>query len=200
MVSVERKRLPADERRAQILAAAASVFGSRGFEATRMDDVADKAGVAKALLYKHFPSKDALFEALLDEQARLFASELRSLLAAGAGEQPQQLLRRGLALWLGQLSDERPVHFSDPGGHDAYEAARNRVREIVVDAIRSVEPTVRQDAAWLLAAALQGAAESAGLVWAERPGSLDRSQALDILTAFCWGGLSGLRELLGPQR
>ncbi len=61
----ERKRPTQDERRAAILAAALDVFSENGFAAARLDDVAQKAGVAKGTLYLYFPDKEALFEALL---------------------------------------------------------------------------------------------------------------------------------------
>jgi AcrR family transcriptional regulator len=61
----ERKRPTQDERRSAILAAALDVFAENGFAAARLDDVAQKAGVAKGTLYLYFPDKEALFEALL---------------------------------------------------------------------------------------------------------------------------------------
>jgi AcrR family transcriptional regulator len=61
----ERRRPTQDERRAAILAAALDVFAENGFAAARLDDVAQKAGVAKGTLYLYFPDKEALFEALL---------------------------------------------------------------------------------------------------------------------------------------
>ena len=61
----ERKRPTQDERRAAILAAALDVFAENGFAAARLDDVAQRAGVAKGTLYLYFPDKEALFEALL---------------------------------------------------------------------------------------------------------------------------------------
>src|SRR6516225_1518946 len=54
-----------DERRAAILAAALEEFAARGFAATRLDDVARRAGVAKGTIYLHFRDKQALFEELV---------------------------------------------------------------------------------------------------------------------------------------
>jgi len=61
----DRRRVSQDERRAAILEAALDVFSERGFAAARLDDVAQKAGVAKGTLYLYFPDKEALFEELL---------------------------------------------------------------------------------------------------------------------------------------
>jgi len=54
-----------DERRAAILAAALEEFAARGFAATRLDDVAGRAGVAKGTIYLHFRDKESLFQELV---------------------------------------------------------------------------------------------------------------------------------------
>ncbi|MGH3818112.1 MAG: TetR/AcrR family transcriptional regulator, partial [Pseudonocardiaceae bacterium] len=59
-------RMPRDERRAQLLAAATDVFVNNGYHATVMDDIAERAGVSKPVLYQHFPSKLELYLALLE--------------------------------------------------------------------------------------------------------------------------------------
>lgn len=60
-------RLPAAERREQLLGTAVEVFGSRGFHAASMDDVARAAGVTKPVLYQHFGSKRALYREVLED-------------------------------------------------------------------------------------------------------------------------------------
>src|SRR6516225_743501 len=52
-------------RRAGILAAALEEFAARGFAATRLDDVARRAGVAKGTIYLHFRDKESLFQELV---------------------------------------------------------------------------------------------------------------------------------------
>lgn len=58
-------RLSADERRNAIVAAATKVFAEHGFHGTTTRELANAAGVSEALLYKHFPSKESLFTAIL---------------------------------------------------------------------------------------------------------------------------------------
>jgi hypothetical protein len=60
------KRLPAAERKAVILREASLFFAKEGFSASTRD-LADKLGVRQALLYKYFPSKEALLEAIFEE-------------------------------------------------------------------------------------------------------------------------------------
>ena len=58
-------RLPRQARRAQLLEAALEVFVAQGFHAAAMDDIAERAGVSKPVLYQHFPGKLELYLALL---------------------------------------------------------------------------------------------------------------------------------------
>jgi AcrR family transcriptional regulator len=60
------KRLPAAERKAVILREASLFFAKEGFAASTRD-LADKLGVRQALLYKYFPSKEALLEAIFED-------------------------------------------------------------------------------------------------------------------------------------
>lgn len=54
-----------DERPAEIIAAALESFAERGFAATRLDDIAARAGVTRGTLYLYFPSKEELFKAVV---------------------------------------------------------------------------------------------------------------------------------------
>jgi AcrR family transcriptional regulator len=198
--AIARERLSREARRNAILDAATDVFGQMGFESTRMDDVAKAAGIAKGLLYKHFPSKDALFEALIDRQGRAYAAELRGALqAADASSKPFDALRAGLALWLRTVGDQRAsFNVTDPGIHDGYDNLREGMRDVIAESIRAAEPAIEDPYPRLIAALIQGAAENFGLVWRTKADSMPQDQALDILAAFCWGGVSALQNPDGP--
>jgi AcrR family transcriptional regulator len=56
-----------DARPSEILDAALAVFAERGFAATRMVDIAARAGVTKGTIYLYFPSKEAVFKSLVQE-------------------------------------------------------------------------------------------------------------------------------------
>jgi AcrR family transcriptional regulator len=57
-------KLSSEERRAAILRAVRRVFAEKGFDGTTTRELADAAGVSEALLFKHFPNKEALFSAM----------------------------------------------------------------------------------------------------------------------------------------
>ncbi|WP_156782182.1 TetR/AcrR family transcriptional regulator [Acidihalobacter aeolianus] len=61
------KRLRGPERRELILRKAAGLFADRGFHGVSIDDIADAVGVSPAALYRYFASKEALYEAVLDD-------------------------------------------------------------------------------------------------------------------------------------
>src|SRR5262249_15956868 len=86
-----------DARPAEILAAALDCFAERGFAATRMDDVAARAGVTKGTVYLYFETKEDLFKALV--RSELVPNVERLEAAATADVPPADLLRGLFALW-----------------------------------------------------------------------------------------------------
>lgn len=88
-----RRRLPPEERVAQILDAALEQFSQHGFNATRMDDIARACGLSKGGLYVHFGSKDAVFEALLERALTRTNWDELPQLAQGASA-------RAVATWI----------------------------------------------------------------------------------------------------
>src|ERR1700687_2832500 len=57
-------KLSSEERRTAIIRAVRQVFAEKGFDGTTTRELADAAGVSEALLFKHFPNKEALFSAM----------------------------------------------------------------------------------------------------------------------------------------
>lgn len=87
----ERKRRRRKEARpAEIIAAAIRLWGERGFAATRLEDVAAGADIAKGTIYRYFPSKEALFEAAL--QARIVVTMDRAKEMAQGFDGPAQVM------------------------------------------------------------------------------------------------------------
>lgn len=97
----EQQAWPEQEaRRQEILWAAAQVFAAKGFHAARMEEVAERAGVAKGTVYLYYPSKEALFLATLEAILTQWLDELERA-AAGpgtAGERVCSLLEANFTL------------------------------------------------------------------------------------------------------
>lgn len=82
-----RRRLSRGERHGLILEHATDVFGTRGYHNVSMDDIAEQAGISKALVYQHFESKDELYLAVM----RSFQQNLsETVLPAWAQDLPPQ--------------------------------------------------------------------------------------------------------------
>jgi AcrR family transcriptional regulator len=81
-------------RRETILAAALDEFSARGFEATRLDDVAKRAGIAKGTIYLYFRDKDTLFQELV---RAMLAPLIAGIEAMGAADMPMPVLAERFA-------------------------------------------------------------------------------------------------------
>jgi len=83
------------ERREQILRAAMDCFAARGFRGTTTRDIAARVGITEAALYRHFPSKEALYAALIEQ--KMAAPEWMELVAKPAAAGDDRAVFGGLA-------------------------------------------------------------------------------------------------------
>jgi TetR/AcrR family transcriptional regulator, transcriptional repressor for nem operon len=86
---------PAQQRRAELLAAGRALFLAKGIAATSLDDITQRAGVSKGLFYLYFASKEDLVLALQEQ----FSGEVAARMAAAA----TALTHAGQADWAAQL-------------------------------------------------------------------------------------------------
>ena len=93
-----------DARPAEIIAAAMRLWSERGFAATRLEDVAAGAGIAKGTIYRYFPSKEALFEAALQDRIAATMDRARDM-ATGFDGPTRMVLSRFLATIRAELVD-----------------------------------------------------------------------------------------------
>src|SRR2546429_3172487 len=96
-------RLPAVERRRQLLDAALEVFADRGFYGTSMDELAETAGVTNPVFYKHFGSKRALYIELLEDVGRRLIDEITKVTASASG--PRQQVEVGFEAYFRFVAD-----------------------------------------------------------------------------------------------
>jgi len=74
-MATARRRLSPEDRRAELLALGSEVFGKRPYDEVRIDEIAERAGVSRALMYHYFPDKRAFFAAVVQDEAdRLYAA------------------------------------------------------------------------------------------------------------------------------
>ena len=100
-----RKRLTAEERREAILEAALEVFARRGYNGSSIDEIAQTAGISKALIYEHFPSKRDLHVSLLESHVQEIFERLAE--AAATSDPGEVRLRAGVDAFLGFVETRR---------------------------------------------------------------------------------------------
>lgn len=93
-----------DARPDELLDAALALFSEKGFDRTRVADVATRAGVSKGAVYLYFPSKDAMIEALVARAVGGMAKDIAARLDAHNGD-PLMLLRQLIPLVTAHLTD-----------------------------------------------------------------------------------------------
>jgi AcrR family transcriptional regulator len=133
---LERQRIPADERRTLIARAAGRAFARDGYASARIEDIAAAAHVTKPIVYRHFPSKKALYMALLEQHE----ADLPTFVAAvdPEGLEPRELVRAILVHWFDYVRENQHAWFMlfrDRSGDEEIQALRLRVtaraREVI---------------------------------------------------------------------
>lgn len=191
-----RSRLPATERRRQLLVVARDVFAERGFHATSMDDVAEAAGVTKPVLYQHFANKRALYIELLDDvAARLLAEITEATARAG---RPREQVEYGFAAYFRFVAANQSAFrlmFGASVRNDAEFAVRAeraiaQIAEVVAGLIDVDAPA---DQRLALAHAVVGMAEATSRrAVADGDAGADPETLAGWLAELAWYGLRGV--------
>ncbi|MDX6750470.1 TetR/AcrR family transcriptional regulator [Geminicoccaceae bacterium 1502E] len=110
MAEPARRRRRKEARPQEILEAALALFTERGFSATRLDDIAARAGVSKGTLYLYFASKEAIFSELVRHAVLPNIARVEALVAGWSGSRAS-LLRRMIELLGTALREDRIAAF-----------------------------------------------------------------------------------------
>jgi AcrR family transcriptional regulator len=199
------QRMPRSERRAQLLDAAQSVFVEAGYHSAVMDEIAERAGVSKPVLYQHFPSKLELYLALLDQ----FTDELLGLLqgALHRTDGNKAKVMATVATYFEYVAQEggsfRLIFESDLRNEaevssrlDSFSEACARAMAKAISADTSLSPAD----AHLLGMALTGMAQIAARDWLAQGVRVPREEAARVVGQLAWRGLGGFpkRDLEPP--
>jgi len=190
------QRLPRQARRKQLLGAAQEVFVAHGYHAAAMDDIAERAGVSKPVLYQHFPGKLDLYLALLDEHATALVKRVRVALESTTNN--KQRVAASVAAYFDFVDggDEgfRLVFESDLRNDPAVRERVERMTQECVDAITETiahDTGFRPEEATLLSVGLIGMAEIGARRWLSGDAGIPKERAVELLTSLAWKGLSG---------
>ncbi|MFG2885565.1 TetR/AcrR family transcriptional regulator [Streptomyces sp. NPDC048297] len=189
-------RLPRRARRNQLLGAAQEVFVAQGYHAAAMDDIAERAGVSKPVLYQHFPGKLDLYLALLDQHCEALIQAVRGALASTTDN--KQRVRATMDAYFAYVEDDggafRLVFESDLTNEPA---VRERVDKVTNECAEAICEVISEDTglpraeSMLLASGLGGLAQVVARSWLHSDRAVSRDQAVQLLTSLAWRGIAG---------
>ncbi len=189
-------RLPRDERRTQLLAAALEVFTQAGYHSAAMDEIADRAKVSKPVLYQHFPSKLDLYLAVLDLHIDSLVFDIQKAIASTSDNAAR--VHATVDAYFGFINREgeafRLLFESDMSVEPQ---VRERLSRMTYDsaaalsAVISLDTGLTKEASMMLAVGLIGTAQTSARHWLERDGKLDRETAVELVSNLIWRGISG---------
>ena len=188
--------MPRTARRAQLLDSAREVFVAHGYHAAAMDDIAERAGVSKPVLYQHFPGKLELYLGLLEESCDEIIENCRAALASTADN--KQRVIAAMQVFYDYVANAdgafRLVFESDLTSEPAVREQVDRVTIMCADEIAKVihgDTGLPDEASRLLAVSLVGMAQVSARFWVDSPGDIGRSQAASLVASLAWRGIRG---------
>jgi AcrR family transcriptional regulator len=188
-------RLPRSARRKQLLEAAQEVFVAQGYHAAAMDDIAERAGVSKPVLYQHFPGKLDLYLALLDTHCDAIIDRMRNAMSSSTDNKVR--VAAATSAYFDFIDHEseafRLVFESDLRNDPAVRARFERVERGCIEAITETimaDTGLGRERAELLAAGLCGAAEIAARFWLTGGRQIPKSEAEALLSTLSWRGIA----------
>jgi AcrR family transcriptional regulator len=189
-------RLPRPARRRQLLGAARDVFVAQGFHQAAMDEIADRAGVSKPVLYQHFPGKMELYLALLDESvAELNQSVSDALSSTTDNRERVTATFRAFFDYVGGSGEAFRLVFESDLGNEP--AVRDRLGHAMQDTADLVSQFIHEDAgiaeaeAHLLGMALVGMAQVTARYWLSTDRAIPQPEAEQLIARLAWRGISG---------
>lgn len=189
-------RLPRLARRRQLLAAAQEVFVAQGYHQAAMDEIAERAGVSKPVLYQHFPGKLELYLALLEQHSEALVEKQRDALESTTDnrERVQASFQAFFDFVAGDGEAFRLVFESDlrnlPAVREKLEQTLHRCAALIGEVIRQ-DTSISEDEAHILSIGLVGMAETSARYWLSLAGSIPKEAAEQLVARLAWRGLAG---------
>lgn len=193
-----RRRMPASDRRVLILEAAREAFAEGGYHRTSLEEIAEHAGVSKALLYEHFDSKRELHAAMLETHVTELLGRINAALADA--EPGEARLRAGTEAFFSFLEERRgaaAIMLRNSGDPDVTEwLARLRTQvaaEIVAVMTAEVAELGAKDPEMLVAIEMIaqqqiGAIQSLADWWGEHR-DIPRQRLVEAVMDLVWVGM-----------
>ena len=190
------RRLPASERRAQLIEVGRSVFAKHGYEGTSVEEIAKRAKVSKPIIYEHFGGKEGLYAVIVDREMDYVERRISEAISSGS---PRERVERASLAFLSYvrdhpdgfavLSQDSPLSSSRGTISSLLNGLAERVGDVFVSALN--EAGYDTKAAPIYANALIGMVTFVGTWWTEERKPTIEEVAKHI-SALAWMGLRHL--------
>jgi AcrR family transcriptional regulator len=189
-------RLPAHQRRRQLLQVAVGVFAENGYHRTSMDQVAEAAGVTKPVLYQHFGSKRKLYLELLDDVGTQLTEAIAK--ATATATSPREQVMNGVRCYFDFVVNNRSgftlLFGSGARRDDEFNDRVRRFETGIADLVAPlIEAGIDDDHRRLLAHGLVGLAEGVSRYWVAGAVAVEPDVAARWVAELAWAGLRGVR-------
>jgi len=189
-------RLPRSARRAQLLESALEVFVAQGYHAAAMDDIAERAGVSKPVLYQHFPGKLELYLALLDQSCdTIIEASKRALASTGDNKLRVTATMHVFYDYVASAQGAFRLVFESDLTNEP--AVRERVDRVTRECAEAIADVIHEDTglpgeqSQLLAVSLVGMAQVSARFWLDTAGGISQEDAATLVSGLAWRGIRG---------
>jgi AcrR family transcriptional regulator len=194
--SKEKARMPKDERRVQLLQAALEAFTQSGYHAASMDEIAERGGVSKPVLYQHFPSKLDLYLAVLDTHIDSLVFAIQKSIAST--KENSDRVRNTVEAYFDFIDSEgeafRLLFESDMNVEPQVRERLNRMTydcAAAVSAVISIDTGLDEESSMMLGIGITGTTQVTARHWLDRGSTLSKEQAIAFVSNLIWRGISG---------
>ncbi len=186
------------QRREQLIGVARELFADQGYEATSMEEIAERASVSKPVVYEHFGSKEGIYAVIIDREVRSLVDRIKAALSPG---HPRRTIVKAVEAFLEYNEEEqagfrvlvRDAPVGSRGG--SFPSVLDEIAQAVEEllAVELKDRGFTPNMAPILSRCLVGMIALPGQYWLE-VGKPRRRDVADQIVNIAWNGLGGLRH------
>ena len=182
-----RTRLGRDERREQLVDAAAAVFQGRDPAEVTFEEIADAAGVSRALVYNYFGDRNGVLEAVYRRNLRLLRERIGAVVATSRGRKAlYELVRVNV-----EFAAENPAGYRYAAGESIF----SRVPELEERRVASVAKNFGGEPdSHVVARGWLSAIHGMVIYWLDHPDGVSAERVTEVITAFLGGALASVAK------
>ena len=186
-----------DVRRSKVMLAGLEIFTEKGFHLASMDNIAERAGVSKPILYQHFSSKEELYLGILDERVEVIVQQVASAIDGAKGGKNR--LAAAISCYFELVDDaDRGYRLIFESDFTMNHNVRARVEDVVAQISRIVGTEVASQTgrslgeANILAGGLCGMAQAAAWRWLRLGRPIPLEEAVSQTLNLAWNGMAAI--------